>query len=77
MVMFGDRMSMFARSTWAPSGKSPARMRRNSSRFSSALRVRYGESLPGSVSVPRCSRISSAESESTYATPLRISASAY
>ena len=37
-------MSIFARSTCAPSGNSPARMRRNRSRFSSALRVRYGES---------------------------------
>ena len=37
--MLGDAMSIFARSTWAPSGNSPARIRRNRSRFSSTLRV--------------------------------------
>ena len=35
------------------SGNSPARMRRNRSRFSSTLRSRYGLFWPGSVSVPR------------------------
>ena len=44
MLMFGDAMSIFARSTCAPSGNSPARMRRNRSRFSSTARSRYGES---------------------------------
>ena len=33
-LMLGDAMSIFARSTCAPSGNSPARMRRNRSRFS-------------------------------------------
>ena len=51
--MFGDAMSIFARSTCAPSGNSPARIRANRSRFSSTVRERYGLSLPGSVSVPR------------------------
>ena len=60
MFMFGDAMSIFARSTCAPSGNSPARMRANRSRFSSTGRSRYGLSRPGSVSVPRYSRISSA-----------------
>ena len=52
-------------STRAPLGNSPARMRANRSRFSSADRSRQGLSLPGSVSVPRYSRISSAERSST------------
>jgi hypothetical protein len=38
MLMLGDAMSIFARSTWAPSGNSPARMRRKRSRFSSTDR---------------------------------------
>jgi hypothetical protein len=41
-------------------GNSPARMRRNRSRFSATLRSRCGLGLPGSVSVPRSARISSA-----------------
>ena len=52
-------MSILARSTRAPFGNSPARMRRNRSRFSSTLRSRNGLFLPGSVSVPRLARISS------------------
>ena len=42
MIMFGCAMSIFARSTCAPSGNSPARMRRSRSRFSStcASRIR-------------------------------------
>ena len=52
-------MSILARSTRAPLGNSPARMRRNRSRFSSTLRSRNGLFLPGSVSVPRLARISS------------------
>ena len=51
-------MSIFARSVREPSGNSPAFMRSNRSRFSSTERLRYGLSLPGSVSVPRYSRIS-------------------
>ena len=48
--MFGDAMSIFARSTCAPSGNSPARIRANRSRFSStgavavrAVRARLGQ----------------------------------
>ncbi len=52
-------MSIFARSTRAPLGNSPARMRRNRSRFSSTERSRNGLFLPGSVRVPRLTRISS------------------
>ena len=51
-------MSILARSTRAPFGNSPARMRRNRSRFSSTARSRNGLFLPGSVSVPRLTRIS-------------------
>ena len=40
MLMFGDAMSIFARSTCAPSANSPARMRANRSRFSSIGRSR-------------------------------------
>ena len=46
-------MSILARSTRVPFGNSPAFMRRNRSRFSSTVRSRNGEFLPGSVSVPR------------------------
>ena len=52
-------MSILARSTRAPFGNSPARMRRNRSRFSATLRSRNGLFLPGSVRVPRLARISS------------------
>ena len=69
MLMLPDAMSIFARSTCAPSSNSPARMRRNRSRFSSTERLRYGLSRPGSVSVPRYSRIWSAVRLSTYALP--------
>ena len=44
--------------TWVPSGNSPFRMRAKRSRFSSTPRLRYGLSRPGSVTVPRVSRIS-------------------
>ena len=50
--MFGDAMSIFARSTSAPSANSPARIRAKRSRFSSTGASRYGLSFPGSVSVP-------------------------
>ena len=40
MLMFGDAMSIFARSTCAPSANSPARMRAKRSRFSSTGRSR-------------------------------------
>ena len=60
MLMFGDAMSIFARSTCAPSGNSPARMRANRSRFSATGRGRgTGCPCPAAVSVPRYSRISS------------------
>ena len=61
ILMFGDAISILARSTRLPSGNSPSFMRVNRSRFSSTARLRYGLSLPGSVSVPRCWRISSAD----------------
>ena len=77
MLRFGEAMSIFARSVRAPSGNSPARIRRNRSRFSSTGRLRYGLSLPGSVRVPRCSRTSSAVRSQTYAFPSRMSCSAH
>ena len=69
MIMFGCARSIFARSTCAPSGNSPAFIRRSRSRFSSTLRSRYGPGFPASVTVPRSSRISSSVCESTYAFP--------
>ena len=47
MLKFGDAMSIFARSTCAPSGNSPARIRANRSRFSATGRSRYGLFRPG------------------------------
>ena len=73
MLKLGEAMSILARSTREPSGNSPAFMRSNRSRFSSTERLRYGLSLPGSVSVPRYLRISSAVRSSTYALPSLIS----
>ena len=67
MLKFGDAMSIFARSTCAPSGNSPTVIRANRSRLSSIGRSRYGLFFPGSVNVPRYSRISSAVRLSTYA----------
>ena len=52
MLMLGDAMSIFARSTCAPSGNSPARIRRNRSRLSSTGRSRCGLFRPGDVSDP-------------------------
>ncbi len=69
MLMFGEAMSIFARSTRVPSGNSPARMRSNRSRLSSTGRSRHGLFIPGSVKVPRYARISSAVRSSTYALP--------
>ena len=60
MFRLGDAMSILARNVREPSGNSPARMRSKRSRFSVTLRFRNGLSRPGSVSVPRYSRISSA-----------------
>ena len=69
-------MSIFARSTCAPSGNSPAFMRRSRSRFSStdAIAIRAGRARL--VTVPRFSRISSSLCESTYALPFFTSSSA-
>jgi hypothetical protein len=53
-------MSIFARNTWLPSWYFPSRIAQKSFRFSSALRSRHGESLPGSVNVPRAAAICSA-----------------
>jgi len=58
-------MSIFARSVCEPSGKSPWRMRSNSSRFSSTERLRKGLSWPGAVSVPRVRLTSSADRSQT------------
>ncbi len=74
--MFGVAMSMRARSTCAPSGNSPARMRANRSRFSATLRERYGLGRPASLIVPRSSRISASLELSTYASSFSISSTA-
>ncbi|MNU02531.1 hypothetical protein D3C72_2462690 [compost metagenome] len=66
-------MSIFRRSVLLPSANSPFFMRVNRSRFSSTLRSRYGLFLPGSVRLPRYSRISSALRSQTKAWPLLIS----
>ncbi len=76
MLMLPLAMSIFARRVRLPSANSPARMRRNRSRFSSTLRLRYGDSVPGSVSVPRVARTSSWLRSQTKASPWRISFSA-
>ena len=77
MTMLLWAMSILARSTWAPSGNSPARIRSKRSRFSSTARSRKGLSVPGVVTVPRRSRISASVEESTYARPLSIRTWAY
>ena len=73
MLMFGDAMSIFARSTCAPSGNSPARIRRNRSRFSStrpiavrAVPARLGQRAAVLRESRRRVRLS------TYALPSRI-----
>jgi hypothetical protein len=71
-LMFGEAMSTFARRTRAPFANSPARMRAKRSRLSSTDRERNGESEPGAVSVPRVSRISSADWSSTKASPFSM-----
>ena len=40
IFIFGDAMSIFARSTHSPSANSPARIERSSARFSSTERSR-------------------------------------
>ncbi|CFP65835.1 Uncharacterised protein [Bordetella pertussis] len=64
-LMLGEAMSIRARSTRLPSGCLPSRISRRRSSDSSAGRSRHGESVPGSVSVPRLARISSALCSST------------
>ena len=59
-LRLGWAMSILARRVREPSGNSPARIRRNRSRFSSTERPRVGLFFPGSVSVPRYLLISSA-----------------
>ena len=76
MLMLGDFMSIFARSTCAPSACLPSRISAKSLRFSSTERERYGDSMPCSVSVPRVARTSSAVCESTYASPCLMSSTA-
>ena len=71
MFMLGDAMSIFARSTQAPSSNSPRRICSNRSRFSSTERSRYGLFLPGSVSVPRYARVSSAVRSTDIRLPFR------
>ena len=65
MLKLGEAMSIFARRVRDPSGNSPARIRRNRSRFSSAVRSRNGLGRPGSLGVPLCSRISPADRSQT------------
>ena len=65
MLTFGLAMSIFSRSTCAPSGNSPAFIRRNRSRFSATLRSRHGLAAPGCVSVPRVALSSAADWLST------------
>ena len=60
-----------------PSGWTPCAISVKSCSDSAAGRSRYGEFLPGEVSEPRYSRISSGDSSSTYARPSRMSVSAY
>ena len=47
MLMFGLARSILSRSTCAPSGNSPAFIRRKRSRFSATLRLRYDARLSG------------------------------
>jgi hypothetical protein len=77
MFILPEVMSILALRVLEPSGNSPARIRRKRSRFSSTVRLRYGLSLPGSVSVPRYCLISSKERSQTKALPFLIRISAY
>ena len=56
-LIFGEAMSILARSTFSPSLNSPAFIRANRSRFSSTRAVALRAFWPGSVRVPRVSRI--------------------
>ena len=64
MLKFGEFMSILARKVRAPSGNSPAFMRRNRSRFSSTERLRYGLSVPP-LMPPRVLATSSADRSQT------------
>ena len=75
--MFGDAMSIFARRVFAPSGNSPFLILSKSDRFSSMLLFLYGLPVPGSVSVPRVSRIWSAFRSHTNAFPFPIRSTAH
>jgi hypothetical protein len=68
-------MSILALSVREPSGNSPARIRRNRSRFSVTDRSLKGLFFPGCVSVPRVFRTSSAERSQTKAFPVWMSVS--
>ncbi len=65
MSTFGCAMSIFARSTIAPSANSPAFIRRSRSRLSAAGRSRNGLFVPGRSNEPRCSRMASCACAST------------
>ena len=73
MLKFGDAMSIFARSSARRRGTRPPSCAEQSRGSPPTERSRYGLFLPGSVSVPRYSRISSAVRSSTYALPSVIS----
>ena len=53
MLMLGDFMSIFARSTWEPSACLPSRIAAKSARFSSTERERYGADLYHTGGRPR------------------------
>jgi len=63
--MLGDAMSIFARSTAAPSGSLPSRISRKRARFSATVRLRNGLSTPGREKSPRLAFMSSALCSST------------
>ena len=58
-MIFDEAISILALNTFDPSSNSPFFILSNKSKFSSIERLRYGESLPGSVKVPRYSLICS------------------
>ena len=65
MLMLGEAMSIFARSTIAPSGCLPSRISRSRARFSAGERSRKGLAVPGVLKSPRLLRIASALCSST------------
>ena len=58
-------MSIFARKTAEPAGKSPLRIASSNCKFSSTVLSRYGEFSPGAVNEPRLNFMSSADWLST------------